>query len=165
MKIVTVVGARPQFIKAAMFAKAVKQARENEMQDLSEQIVHTGQHYDFEMSASFFRELDIPDPVANLDIHGGSHAAMTGAMLPLLETQMVEREPDVVVVIGDTNSTMAGAIAAAKLNIPIAHIEAGMRHYRREIPEEINRVVTDHLCSFLFCSSEFSRKCLVSRAV
>lgn len=165
MKILTVVGARPQFIKAAMFAKAIIRAAANRPGDLDEQIIHTGQHYDFEMSASFFRELDIPDPLANLDIHGGTHGQMTGAMLPLLEREIMEREPTVVVVIGDTNSTLAGALAAAKLNVPIAHIEAGMRHYKRDIPEEINRVVTDHLCEFLFCSSDFALQCLKKEGI
>jgi len=158
MKILTVVGARPQFIKAAMFARAILNAKSEGHDELVEEIVHTGQHYDFEMSDAFFQELSIPEPVANLNVCGGTHGEMTGAMLPLLEQQIMQRKPDLVVVIGDTNSTMAGALAAAKLNVPVGHIEAGMRHYKRDIPEEINRVVTDHLCQLLFCSSGFSRR-------
>ena len=156
MRILSIVGARPQFIKAAMFSKAVLNAAAAGAK-ISEELLHTGQHFDANMSSDLFRDLGIPAPAVNLAVSGGRHGEMTGAMLPKIENEIIERQPDVVVVYGDTNSTLAGALAAAKLNVPVAHIEAGMRHYRREIPEEINRVVTDHLCRYLFCSSEVSR--------
>ncbi|MEM0982927.1 MAG: UDP-N-acetylglucosamine 2-epimerase (non-hydrolyzing) [Planctomycetota bacterium] len=159
MKIQTVVGARPQFVKAAMLASAFARLRESR-HDVEHQIVHTGQHYDAKMSGAFFEELGIPEPVSNLGVAGGTHGEMTGAMLPLLEREIRDSAADCVVVIGDTNSTMAAALAAAKLCVPVAHVEAGMRHYKRDIPEEINRVVTDHLSDLLFCSSEHSRKAL-----
>jgi UDP-GlcNAc3NAcA epimerase len=144
-RLLTVVGARPQFIKAAAVSRALKDC------GLEEILVHTGQHFDELMSAVFFDELDIPQPKHNLQINGLGHAAMTGRMLEGLEVVMILEKPIIVLVYGDTNSTLAGALAAAKLNIPIAHIESGLRSFNRTMPEEINRVMTDHLSTLLFC--------------
>jgi UDP-GlcNAc3NAcA epimerase len=146
--ILTVVGARPQFIKAAPVSRALA------CKGFREILVHTGQHFDDAMSRVFFEELDIPAPAYNLEIHSLGHGAMTGRMLEKLEAVMLKERPDTVLVYGDTNSTMAGALAAAKLHIPIAHIEAGLRSFNRHMPEEINRVVTDHLSTLLFCPTQ-----------
>lgn len=145
-KILTVVGARPQFIKAAAVSRAIR-----ETDGLDEVMIHTGQHFDADMSDVFFDELDIPPPAHRLDIHGGGHGDMTGRMLSAIEQVMVSEKPDWVVVYGDTNSTLAGALAAAKLHIPIAHVEAGLRSFNRRMPEEINRVLTDHVATLQFC--------------
>lgn len=145
MKIVTVVGARPQFIKAAPVSRAL-QAR-----GIEEVLVHTGQHYDAVMSEVFFRELGMADPKVNLGVGSGSHAEQTGAMLVGIERVVVQEQPDIVLVYGDTNSTLAGALAAAKLGTPVAHVEAGLRSFNRSMPEEINRVMADRLSSVLFC--------------
>lgn len=144
-RILTVVGARPQFIKAAPVSRAFAAA------GLIERIVHTGQHFDAQMSDVFFEELQIPAPVHNLGVSDLGHGAMTGRMLEKLETIMIAERPNMVVVYGDTNSTLAGALAAVKLHIPIAHIEAGLRSFNREMPEEINRVIVDHVSTLLFC--------------
>lgn len=146
MKILTIVGARPQFIKAAAVSRALGAERR-----FAESILHTGQHFDDNMSAVFFEELGIPAPDHHLGIHGESHGAMTGRMLGAIEAVMLEHRPDLVLVYGDTNSTLAGALAAAKLNLPLAHVEAGLRSFNRRMPEEINRVVTDHVSTLLFC--------------
>lgn len=146
--ILTVVGARPQFIKAAAVSRALASA------GMREVLVHTGQHFDTSMSGIFFAELGIPQPAYNLDIHSAGHGAMTGRMLEKLETVMLAEMPDIVLVYGDTNSTVAGAMAAAKLHIPIAHVEAGLRSFNRRMPEELNRIVTDHLSTHLFCPTE-----------
>jgi UDP-GlcNAc3NAcA epimerase len=148
MKLVTVVGARPQFIKAAVLS------RELNSSGVKEVMVHTGQHYDPMMSDIFFRELQIPKPDYQLDLGGNSHGRMTGRMLERIEEILQKENPTGVVVYGDTNSTLAGALAAAKLQIPVFHVEAGLRSYNRRMPEEINRVMTDHLSAMLFCSSE-----------
>lgn len=146
IELVTIVGARPQFIKAAAVSRAV--AADGRIR---ERIVHTGQHYDDDMSAIFFRELNIPEPAVHLGVSGGGHGAMTGRMLEAIETVLIESRPDGVLVFGDTNSTLAGALAAAKLHIPVIHVEAGLRSYRRDMPEEVNRVLTDHLSNLLLC--------------
>lgn len=147
--LLTVVGARPQFIKAATVSRAIA-ARG----DLREIIVHTGQHYDANMSDVFFYELDIPRPDFHLGIGGVGHGAMTGRQLEAIENVLLEVRPDWVLVYGDTNSTLAGALAAVKLHIPVAHVEAGLRSFNRRMPEEINRILTDHASSLLFTPTE-----------
>jgi len=149
VRICTVVGARPQFIKAASLSAEFRRHH-------TEVLVHTGQHYDYEMSRAFFDELSLPVPDFNLGTGSGRHGAQTGAMLAGIEAILHEQVPDLVVVIGDTNSTLAGALAAAKLQLPVAHVEAGLRSYRRSMPEEINRVLTDHLSTWLFCPTATS---------
>ena len=144
-KILTVVGARPQFIKAAVVSRAI-----DEVDGLSEVLIHTGQHFDANMSDLFFKELDIRSPDYNLGVGGGTHGQNTGRMLEKIEAVMLTEKPDSVLVYGDTDSTLAGALAASKLNIPVAHVEAGLRSFNRCMPEEINRVITDHLSSVLF---------------
>lgn len=146
LKVLTVVGARPQFIKAAAISRALR-----ETDGLDEVMAHTGQHFDADMSDVFFRELDIPPPRHRLDIHGGGHGEMTGRMLAAIEPVLMAEKPDWVVVYGDTNSTLAGALSAAKLHIPIAHVEAGLRSFNRRMPEEVNRVLTDHLSALHLC--------------
>lgn len=154
LQLLTVVGARPQFIKAAVVSRAIAaHNRAGDGRAIVESIVHTGQHYDHAMSQAFFDEMAIPQPVANLGVGSSSHGAMTGAMLTSLEQQILIRRPDWVLVYGDTNSTLAGALAAAKLHIPVAHVEAGLRSFNRRMPEEINRVLTDHVSDCLFCPS------------
>ena len=148
--IVSVIGARPQFIKAAVVSDALAR------QGCSEYVVHTGQHYDHGMSGIFFEELGMREPDVNLEVGSGSHAFQTGEMLMRLESILSSQSPDWVVIYGDTNSTLSGALAAAKLGLPIAHVEAGMRSRRRDMPEEINRVVADHLSSLLFCATATS---------
>jgi UDP-GlcNAc3NAcA epimerase len=145
MKIVSVVGARPQFIKAAPVSRALQRA------GVTEVLLHTGQHYDRAMSAVFFDELGIREPDYNLEVGSGSHATQTVAMLTGIEDVLMKEQPHTVLIYGDTNSTLAGALAAAKLNVPVAHVEAGLRSYNRAMPEEINRVVADSLSSLLFC--------------
>ena len=145
MNILTIIGARPQFIKAAVVSREL--AKRNNMDEI---IVHTGQHYDSNMSGVFFNELDIPEPKMNLGIGGGSHGHNTGRMVEALEQVMIELKPDCVLVYGDTDSTLAGVVSAIKLHIPVAHIEAGLRSFNRRMPEEINRVLTDHASSLLF---------------
>jgi len=148
-KIIAVVGARPQFIKNAPLEMAFKNQTEIEFQS-----IHTGQHYDDNMSQIFFEELGMNTPTHQLKIGSASHGKQTGQMLDAIESILLAEKPDLLIVYGDTNSTLAGALAAAKLHIPIAHIEAGLRSYNREMPEELNRVLTDHLSSLLFVPSE-----------
>ena len=147
MRVLTVIGNRPQFVKAAAVAKPLRERGKEVM-------VHTGQHYDDELSRVFFDELGIPRPDHRLDLGGGTNTAQTARMLEALEPLLAAEAPDVVLVYGDTNSTLAGAIAAAQAGIPVAHVEAGMRSFDRRMPEELNRVLTDHASSLLLCSSE-----------
>jgi UDP-GlcNAc3NAcA epimerase len=153
MKIVSVVGARPQFVKAAVLSRALRQRHE-------EVLVHTGQHYDDLMSDVFFRELGLPAPDTNLGVGSASHAVQLARMLETLEPVLLRESPDLVLVYGDTNSTLAGALTAAKLNLPLAHVEAGFRSYDRTMPEETNRVLTDHVSRYLFCVTAQSVDCL-----
>jgi len=146
-KIITIVGARPQFIKAAVVSRCLK------AKGIEEIIVHTGQHFDKNMSEVFFTEMDIPKPHYNLDINGLTHGAMTGQMLEGIEKILLKEKPSMVIVYGDTNSTLAGALAAAKLHIPVTHVEAGLRSFNMNMPEEINRILTDRISSLLFCPS------------
>ncbi len=160
MKICTIIGARPQFIKAAAVSRAIAANKRDVSRItpttyfLTEIIIHTGQHYDDDMSAVFFRELEIPNPVYNLGIGSGGHGAQTGQMLSGIEDILLKENPDWVLIYGDTNSTLAGALAASKLHIPIAHVEAGLRSFNRRMPEEINRIVADQLSTLLFCPSQ-----------
>lgn len=150
LKILTIVGARPQFVKAAVVSRAVAELERRRPGTLGEVIVHTGQHYDPNMSDVFFEEMRIPRPHHHLGIGGGPHGAMTGRMLEAVERVMQAEAPGWVLVYGDTNSTLAGALAAAKLHVPVAHVEAGLRSFNRRMPEEINRVLTDHVAEALY---------------
>lgn len=158
MKVVTIVGARPQFIKAAAMSRVLRQ-RHREI------LLHTGQHYDYKMSGVFFDGLEMPAPDVNLEVGSGSHGAQTGAMLAGIEKVLLAERPDWLLIYGDTNSTLAGAAAAAKLNIPVAHVEAGLRSFNRRMPEEVNRVVADHLSQLLFCPSDTAVKNLASEGI
>lgn len=163
MHIMTVVGARPQFIKAAVLSRLI---RSDEYRGrMRETLVHTGQHYDENMSEVFFREMDIPRPDHNLAVGSGSHGAMTGAMLAGIERLILEEKPDLVLVYGDTNSTLAGALAAAKLHVPVAHVEAGLRSYMMAMPEEQNRRLTDQLSSWLFCPTQTAARNLAKEGI
>lgn len=182
LKILTVIGARPQFIKAAVVSRSIREHNETVSgqrsavngQDnpltvnrlpspvnrlpLTEVIVHTGQHFDNNMSQVFFDEMDIPNPDYNLNINSTTHGAMTGRMLEKIEEVILKEKPDWVLVYGDTNSTLAGALAASKLHIPVAHVEAGLRSFNRRMPEEQNRVLTDHISTKLFCPTDTAVK-------
>lgn len=147
-KIITIVGARPQFIKAAVISRLIKDEYSSYFKEI---LVHTGQHFDANMSDIFFNEMDIPKPHYNLNISSLSHGAMTGRMLEEIEKVILLEKPDLALVYGDTNSTLAGALAAAKLHIPVAHVEAGLRSFNMLMPEEINRILTDRISSWLFC--------------
>ncbi|MDR3260756.1 MAG: UDP-N-acetylglucosamine 2-epimerase (non-hydrolyzing) [Tannerella sp.] len=151
MKIITIIGARPQCIKAAMLSRAIINHNRFGDTPIEEKILHTGQHYDENMNRVFFEQLEIPQPAWQLQCGRGSHAKMTAQMLVEIEKILLEDRPDQVLVYGDTNSTLAGALAAAKLHIPVIHVEAGLRSFNKQMPEEINRILTDHLSGHLFC--------------
>lgn len=159
MKIFTIVGARPQFIKAATVSRVLGAS------GVEEYLVHTGQHFDHGMSEIFFKELGIPNPDQNLAISESSHAKQTGKMMIRIEELLLEQKPDCVLLYGDTNSTIAGALAASKVHLPIAHVEAGLRSFNREMPEEINRIVTDQLSAHLYTPSKVSTSHLVREGV
>jgi UDP-N-acetylglucosamine 2-epimerase len=173
MKIVTVVGARPQFIKAAAVSRAIQAfnqrrrsfGRPRSKKRIQEVLVHTGQHYDYLMDRVFFEELALPKPDYHLGVRSGSHARQTAMMLERIETVLKKERAEVVLVYGDTNSTLAGALAAVKLNIPVAHVEAGLRSYNRTMPEEINRLLTDHLSTFLFCPTHQAVRNLLEEGI
>ena len=158
--VISILGARPQFIKAAAVSRRLA-----EESGFREDIIHTGQHFDKKMSEVFFEEMDIPEPAVNLGISRGSHGNMTGRMLIALEKELLDRKPDCILVYGDTTSTLAGALAGAKLHIPVAHVEAGLRSYNRIMPEEYNRVITDRLSVLLFCPSRQAEANLRSEGI
>jgi UDP-N-acetylglucosamine 2-epimerase len=164
MKIVTIVGARPQFIKAAAVNRAIQDLNEGKKR-IQEILVHTGQHYDYLMDRVFFEELKLPKPGYHLGVGSGSHAKQTGLMLERIESVLQKEKPEGVMVYGDTNSTLAGALVATKLNIPVAHVEAGLRSYNRTMPEEINRVVTDQLSTLLFCPTDQAVRNLLKEGI
>jgi UDP-GlcNAc3NAcA epimerase len=168
MRIASVVGARPQFVKLAAMCNAVR--RLGSPDSIDHRIIHTGQHYDRQMSAVFFSELNLPPPDHDLGVGSGSHAIQTGEMMKRLEPLIAAGRPDCVLLYGDTNSTLAGALVCAKLHIPAAHVEAGLRSFNRGMPEEVNRVVADHLCDVLFCpttaaAANLAREGLAERTV
>jgi UDP-GlcNAc3NAcA epimerase len=165
MKIITVVGARPQFIKASAVSRAIQLFNDSYSRQIDEVLLHTGQHYDDRMSAIFFEQLEIPKPKYNLGIVEKTHGAMTGKMLEQIETVLLTESPDILLVYGDTNSTLAAALAASKQHIPVAHVEAGLRSFNKEMPEEINRIVTDHVSTFLFCPTSTAVKNLANENV
>jgi UDP-GlcNAc3NAcA epimerase len=161
-KIITVIGARPQIIKAAAISRAIKNNFSNKILEV---IVHTGQHYDENMSQIFFEELEIPFPNYNLNVGSGSHGEQTAKMLEGLENIYVKEKPDAVIVYGDTNSTIAAALAAAKIHIPVIHIEAGLRSFNKAMPEEINRIACDHMSTLLFTPSETGHRNLLNEGI
>lgn len=155
MKIITIVGARPQFVKAAVVSRAIQNHNKNsEKEKIEEKIIHTNQHYDANMSDIFFKEMHIPQPHYNLHIGGGLQGAMTGRMLEKIEAILIEEVPDYVLIYGDTNSTLAGALAAVKLHIPVVHVEAGLRSFNMQMPEEINRILADRISTLLLCPTK-----------
>jgi len=160
MKVASIVGARPQFIKIAPLCREF-----HKKENIRHLIIHTGQHYDDKMSKAFFEELGIPEPDYNLGIGSGSHGRQTGRMMEEIEKVILDESPDMVLVYGDTNSTLAGALVAAKIHIPVAHVEAGLRSFNRRMPEEINRVLTDHVSNLLFCPTETAVKNLAQEGI
>ena len=169
MKILTIVGARPQFIKAAMVSRAILEHNRNQETTnplpITEVILHTGQHYDHNMSRIFFDQLGIPKPTYNLRIGSGTHGDTTGRMLAGIEQAILDEKPDWVLVYGDTNSTLAGALAASKLHVPVAHVEAGLRSFNKRMPEEINRILTDHVAALLLCPTSTAVRNLASEGL
>ena len=165
MKILNVVGARPQFIKIGPILKAIEHANASGEHEIEEVLVHTGQHYDKEMSEIFFEQLSLKKPDYNLGVGSGSQGAQTGEMLRLIEEVLIKESPDWVIVFGDTNTTIAGSLAATKLHIPVAHVEAGLRSFNKRMPEEVNRILTDHISTLLFCPTEPAVQNLVNEGI
>lgn len=164
MNITTVIGARPQFIKASVLSREFKKT-DNSKKPIRETIIHTGQHFDTNMSQNFFKELGIPEPKCNLGIGGGTNGENTGRMMEKIEAIFIKNKPDYLLVYGDTDSTLAATISASKLKIPIIHIEAGLRSFIKSQPEEINRIITDHLSDICFVPSENSKKNLLAEGI
>lgn len=162
MKIATIIGARPQFIKAATLSRCIRDHFSDKIEEI---LIHTGQHHDDNMSKVFFQELEIPLPQYNLGISGGTHGQMTGRMLETIEKVLLKEKPECVLVYGDTNSTLAGALAASKLHIPIAHVEAGLRSFNKTMPEEINRTLTDKLSTYLLCPTSIAVRNLAQEGI
>jgi UDP-GlcNAc3NAcA epimerase len=162
INLLTIIGARPQFIKAAVLSRFI---RDNPSYGISETILHTGQHYDYNMSDVFFHEMNIPMPDLNLHVGSGNHGKTTGLMLERIEEVILERNPDIVLVYGDTNSTLAGALTASKLHVPVAHVEAGLRSFMMIMPEEQNRRLTDHLSTWLFCPTQTAIDNLINEGI
>jgi UDP-GlcNAc3NAcA epimerase len=162
IKIVTIVGARPQFVKAAAVSRVIRTEYDDRIEEV---LVHTGQHFDENMSKVFFQELDIPEPKYNLEISGGQHGAMTGRMLEAIEKVLLAERPDWVLIYGDTNSTLAGALAAVKLHIPVVHVEAGLRSFNTRMPEEINRILSDRVSTLLFCPTDIAVRNLAAEGI
>ena len=158
MKIVSIVGARPQFIKASAICRSIKEFNKEPKNNIKEVIVHTGQHFYSNMSDIFFKELNIPQPNYNLEISGGSHAEMTSRMMVSIEKVLLKEKPAYVIIYGDTNSTLAAALVAAKIQIPVVHIEAGLRSFNRKMPEEINRIIADRISAINFCPTNEALK-------
>jgi len=158
MEVASIVGARPQFIKAAPLDRELRKLGQHVL-------IHTGQHYDYALSAVFFEQLEIPEPHYNLGVGSASHGKQTGEMLIRIEETLIQEEPDCILVYGDTNSTLAGALAAVKLHLPVAHVEAGLRSFNRSMPEEINRVLTDHVANLLYCPTETARSNLLREGI
>ena len=169
MKILTIIGARPQFIKAAMVSRAIvalnQKPETQNHQPITEVILHTSQHYDHNMSRIFFDQMGIPKPTYNLHIGSGTHGDTTGRMLAGIEQVILNEKPDWVLVYGDTNSTLAGALAASKLHVPVAHVEAGLRSFKKRMPEEINRILTDHVATLLLCPTTAAVRKLASEGI
>lgn len=165
LRLAVIVGARPQFIKAAAVSAAIRDLNRDGSRRIDEAIIHTGQHYDYEMSAVFFAQLGLAEPRHHLAVGSGTHGAQTGEMLNRIEEVLVGADYDIVLVFGDTNTTLAGGLAAAKLHIPVAHVESGLRSFNRRMPEEINRVLTDHLSDYLFCPSDDAIKNLTNEGI
>ncbi len=163
IKLLTVIGARPQFVKAAVLSRLIRSEKWKDK--FEEVLLHTGQHYDENMSDIFFRDMQIPKPDIRLHIGGTTHGAMTGQMLIEIEAALLKEKPDILLVYGDTNSTLAGALAASKLHIPVAHVEAGLRSFNMRMPEEQNRILTDHLASWLFCPTDTAVNSLKSEGI
>jgi len=154
MNIITIIGARPQFIKASAMSRAIREQNEELGSNIKEIIIHTGQHFDKNMSDVFFSELGLPKPDYNLEVSNLSHGAMTGRMLESIEMVLQEQYPDLVLVYGDTNSTLAGSLAARKMHIPVAHVESGLRSFNIKMPEEVNRILSDRISDYLFCPTQ-----------